>query len=65
MWIVFAVFFVGGWVFQLAGHAWEGRRPALVDNLFQAFIGPMFPMAEPLIALGLKCDLKAAIDSAH
>jgi len=25
----------------------------------------MFPMAEPLIALGLKCDLKAAIDSAH
>jgi len=25
----------------------------------------MFPMAEPLIALGLKCDLKAAIDSVH
>jgi uncharacterized membrane protein YGL010W len=62
-WIIFAVFFVGGWLFQLAGHAWEGRRPALADNLFQAFIGPMFIMAEVLMALGLKQDLKAAIDS--
>jgi uncharacterized membrane protein YGL010W len=61
-WSVFAIFFAGGWVFQLAGHAWEGRRPALADNLFQAFIGPMFLMAEVLMALGLKQDLKAAID---
>ncbi|HTT47736.1 MAG TPA: Mpo1-like protein [Pseudolabrys sp.] len=65
VWILFAVFFVGGWVFQLVGHAWEGRRPALADNLFQAFIGPMFLMAEVLIALGLKQDLKAAIDNAR
>jgi len=64
-WVVFAVFFVGGWVFQLAGHVWEGRRPALTDNLFQAFIGPMFIMAEVLMALGLKQDLKAAIDGAR
>ncbi len=64
-WIVFAVFFVGGWVFQLVGHVWEGRRPALADNLFQAFIGPMFIMAEVLMALGLKRDLKAAIDGSH
>ena len=63
-WIVFAVFFVGGWAFQLLGHVWEGRRPALVDNLFQAFIGPMFLMAEVLVALGLRRDLKAAIDGA-
>lgn len=63
-WIVFAIFFVGGWVFQLVGHVWEGRRPALTDNLFQAFIGPMFIMAEVLIALGLKQDLKTVIDSA-
>jgi uncharacterized membrane protein YGL010W len=65
IWILFAVFFAGGWVFQLAGHAWEGRRPALADNLFQAFIGPMFLMAEVLMALGLKRDLKAAIDKAR
>ena len=65
VWILFAMFFVGGWVLQLVGHAWEGRRPALADNLFQAFIGPMFLMAEVLIALGLKRDLKAAIDTAR
>ena len=63
-WTVFAIFFVGGWVFQLVGHVWEGRRPALADNLFQAFIGPMFIMAEVLMALGLKQELKAAIDDA-
>ena len=63
-WIVFAIFFAGGWVFQLVGHVWEGRRPALADNLFQAFIGPMFIMAEVLMAVGLKQDLKAVIDGA-
>ncbi len=63
-WLVFAVFFIGGWIFQLVGHVWEGRRPALTDNLFQAFIGPMFIMAEVLMALGLKRDLKAAVDGA-
>jgi uncharacterized membrane protein YGL010W len=61
-WIVFAIFFVGGWILQFVGHAWEGRRPAFADNLFQAFIGPMFIMAEVLMALGLKRDLKAAVD---
>jgi len=61
-WTVFAIFFIGGWVFQLVGHVWEGRRPALADNLFQAFIGPMFIMAEVLMALGLKQDLKALVD---
>lgn len=63
-WTVFAIFFIGGWVFQLVGHVWEGRRPALADNLFQAFIGPMFIMAEVLMTLGLKQELKAAIDDA-
>ena len=61
-WLVFTVFFVGGWIFQLIGHLREGRRPALVDNVFQAFIGPMFIMAEVLTALGYKHDLKAVID---
>jgi uncharacterized membrane protein YGL010W len=65
VWAVFAVFFVGGWILQLVGHVHEGRRPALVDNLFQAFIGPMFIMAEALMALGLKRELKAAIDGAE
>ncbi|MBF9232747.1 Mpo1 family 2-hydroxy fatty acid dioxygenase [Microvirga alba] len=56
-WWLFGVLFVGGWVFQFLGHAFEGRRPALADNLFQAFIGPMFIMAELLMMLGLRRDL--------
>jgi uncharacterized membrane protein YGL010W len=47
---------------QLVGHVWEGRRPALADNLFQAFIGPMFIMAEVLMALGLKQELRRTIE---
>ena len=62
VWIVFAIFFVGGWVFQLVGHVWEGRRPALVDNIFQAFIGPMFIMAEVLVMCGVKTELRAAME---
>lgn len=56
LWL-FGLLFVGGWIFQLVGHAFEGRRPALADNLFQAFIGPMFIMAEVLMMLGLRRDL--------
>ncbi|EGY00398.1 hypothetical protein AZA_89541 [Nitrospirillum viridazoti Y2] len=44
--------FVGGWVLQLLGHVYEGRKPALVDNLFQAIIGPMFVATEALVTLG-------------
>lgn len=53
-WPVFLVCFVGGWILQFAGHAFEGRRPALMDNLFQAFIGPMFIMAEFLEMAGVR-----------
>jgi uncharacterized membrane protein YGL010W len=42
-WIWFAVLFVGGWILQLVGHVFEGRKPALVDNLFQIFVAPIFP----------------------
>ncbi|MGE0658370.1 MAG: DUF962 domain-containing protein [Reyranellaceae bacterium] len=53
-WIVFAVTFVGGWILQLVGHVFEGKRPALVSNLFQALIAPMFLALEVLIWLGLR-----------
>lgn len=65
VWIAFAALFVGGWVFQFVGHAYEGRRPALVDNLFQAFVGPMFLIAETFIALGLRSDLRRAVEGPH
>ncbi|MFI4998246.1 MAG: DUF962 domain-containing protein [Reyranellales bacterium] len=56
-WTAFAVLFVGGWVLQFAGHHYEGKRPALIDNMFQAFIGPMFLVAETLVVTGHRPDL--------
>ncbi|TMH54945.1 MAG: DUF962 domain-containing protein [Betaproteobacteria bacterium] len=62
-WIWFGVFFAGGWIFQLVGHVFEGRRPALADNLFQIFIAPIFLVAEAFFALGLKRDLLKKIET--
>jgi uncharacterized membrane protein YGL010W len=57
----FLVFFGGGWVIQLIGHAWEGRKPALVDNFLQIFVAPIFLAAEACFALGYKPALHAAV----
>ena len=59
---VFLLFFVGGWVFQLVGHVFEGRKPALVDNFLQVLIAPMFLAAEVYFALGLRSELKAEVE---
>ena len=56
-WGAFLVLFVGGWILQFLGHHYEGKRPALLDNIFQAFIGPMFLVAETMVALGQRRDL--------
>jgi uncharacterized membrane protein YGL010W len=56
-WIWFGVLFVGGWILQLVGHGFEGRKPALADNLFQIFVAPIFLAAEVFFALGYKPDL--------
>lgn len=60
-WAAFAALFVGGWALQLLGHRYEGKRPALVDNLFQSFIGPMFLVAEIMIEMGYRRDLANVI----
>jgi uncharacterized membrane protein YGL010W len=44
--------FVVGWLFQFAGHYWEGRKPAFVDDLRGLLVGPMFVVAELGFALG-------------
>ena len=49
--------FVGGWILQFVGHHYEGKRPALLDNIFQGFIGPMFLVAETMVVLGQRRDL--------
>ncbi len=59
--ITFAVLFVGGWIIQFWGHAYEGRKPALFDNLLQIFMAPSFLIAEILFALGLEKGLQAEI----
>jgi uncharacterized membrane protein YGL010W len=51
-WTGFAVLFIGGWILQLVGHGFEGRKPALADNLFQIFVAPIFLAAEFFFALG-------------
>jgi uncharacterized membrane protein YGL010W len=56
-WIWFGILFVGGWILQLVGHVFEGRKPALTDNLFQIFVAPIFLAAEVFFALGYKPDL--------
>ena len=60
-WTWFGALFIGGWVLQLVGHVFEGRRPALVDNLFQIFVAPIFLAAEVFFALGYKPALHAAV----
>src|SRR5688572_21422770 len=61
-WIWFAVLFVGGWILQLIGHVFEGRKPALADNLAQIFVAPIFLAAEVFFALGYKPALHQRIN---
>jgi uncharacterized membrane protein YGL010W len=60
-WTWFGILFVGGWILQLVGHAFEGRKPALVSNLFQIFVAPIFLCAEVFFALGYKPRLHSAM----
>ena len=61
-WIAFGVTFVGGWILQLAGHAVEGRRPALVDNFFQIFVAPVFLVSEALFHFGARAELQREVE---
>ena len=37
---------VGGWALQLVGHAFEGTKPAFLDDLRGLLDGPLFLIAE-------------------
>ena len=54
--------FILGWVVQIYGHHLEGNRPALLSNILQILIAPIFLMAELGFALGCRPALRAAID---
>jgi len=57
---------IASWLIQLVGHfAFEGRSPALVDNLFQAvFLAPLFVWLELLFALGYRSELQTRVAKA-
>jgi uncharacterized membrane protein YGL010W len=54
------------WLLQFLGHGkFEGRAPALLDNLFQAiFLAPLFVWLELLFILGYRPELKKRVDQA-
>ena len=61
-WILFLAVFAGSWVAQLVGHsAFEHRKPALADNLFQVFVAPIFVVAEWAFSIGLRRALHAQV----
>ncbi|KAI7049233.1 hypothetical protein KC332_g1141 [Hortaea werneckii] len=57
---------VFSWIAQFIGHGiFEGRAPALLDNLVQAlFLAPFFVWLEILFAFGYRPELKARLDKA-
>ncbi|KAJ6445683.1 ER membrane protein [Purpureocillium lavendulum] len=52
------------WIAQFIGHgAFEGRAPALLDNLIQAvFLAPMFVWLEVLFKLGYRKELQTRVE---
>ena len=54
--------FVLGWAIQFVGHWWEGRKPAFVDDVVGLLVGPMFVVAEWLLAAGWNPPLAAEIE---
>lgn len=57
---------VMSWLFQFIGHGFfEGRAPALLDNLVQAlFLAPFFVWMEILFYFGYRPELRQRLDKA-
>ena len=53
---------LGGWTLQMIGHAFEGRKPAFLDDLRAILDGPLFLVAETAFALGLSPELRAEVE---
>ena len=57
-----AIVFVLGWALQLLGHRLEGNRPALLTNLAQILVAPLFLTAELGFSLGLRRGLRGDVE---
>lgn len=57
---------VVAWIAQFVGHGvFEGRAPALLDNLVQAiFLAPLFVWLEILFKFGYRRELQARVGNA-
>ncbi|KAI1814753.1 DUF962 domain-containing protein [Poronia punctata] len=55
---------IAAWLLQFVGHgAFEGRAPALLDNLVQAiFLAPLFVWLELLFKVGYRRELQARVE---
>lgn len=53
---------VVGWILQLIGHLFEGRKPAFLDDITGLIIGPLFVVVEAGFLLGLRRDLRKRIE---
>ncbi len=53
--------FVVGWIIQFVGHAFEGRKPAFMDDLKSLLVGPLFVVAEVVFMLGFRRKLRAEV----
>jgi uncharacterized membrane protein YGL010W len=60
--LVAGVVFVLGWVLQIFGHYLEGNRPALLTNLFQIVVAPIYLAAELSFSMGLRGGLRSEIE---
>ena len=54
--------FAVGWLIQLVGHWYEGRKPAFVDDAVGLLVGPLFVTAEAMFMLGWNKSLGAEIE---
>ena len=62
-WLAWGVgMFVVGWLIQFAGHCYEGRKPAFIDDIVGLLVGPMFVTAEAMFMLGWNKPLAAEIE---
>jgi uncharacterized membrane protein YGL010W len=60
--VVAGVVFILGWVLQIFGHYLEGNRPALLTNLFQIVVAPIYLTAELTFSMGLRTGLRSEVE---
>ena len=58
--------FIVSWIAQFIGHGvYEGRAPALLDNLMQALVlAPFFVFMEALFKFGYRPELQKRVNDA-